>query len=192
MKDIKAIIEEHASDLSEEAKAAILKDVRANYKTVAEYAKKVDRISELEEQAAEVSEKASRLEGDSRELEELRAQLKAREDAEAARKAEEAAAAKREQFKAAFDEALAGREFANPIVAETVFARAYDACSAEAGKSAGSAIDELVKDMDGVWVNPQRDPKMMPTLEQVSSAKASGEDNAKKTFASMLFSGASR
>lgn len=187
MKDIKAIIEEHASELSEETKAAILKDVRSNYKTVAEYEKKTARITELEEQAAAVSEKASKLEGDTKELEELRAQLKSRDEAEAARKAEEAAAAKREQFKAAFDQALAGREFANSIVAETVFARAYEACTAEAGKSAESAIDELVKDMDGVWVNPQRDPKMMPTLQQVSSAKASGEESVKKTFASMLF-----
>lgn len=191
MKDIKAIIEEHAADLGEEAKAAILKDVRANYKTVAEFEKKAERIRELEEQSQLISEKASKLEGESAELEALRAELRERDEKEAARKAEAEKTARLEAFRATFDEALAGRKFANGIVAETVFSRAYEACEATVGKNAADAIEELTRDMDGVWVNPQRDPKMMPTLGQVSAAKASGEDNAKKSLAAMLFGGPS-
>lgn len=189
MKDIKAIIEEHAADLSEEAKAAILKDVRASYKTVAEYSKKTDRIAELESQAQAIGEKAARLEGESMELEELRAQLAAVQKAEADRKAEAERAEALSRFRDSFDAALNGRKFANSIVEDTVFNRAYEACTADAAKGAAEAIAELTKDMEGVWVNPQRDPMMMPTLEQVSSAKASSEKEAKKSFAAALFGG---
>lgn len=191
MKDIKAIIEEHAADLTDDVKAAIFKDVRANYKTVAEYAKKVDRIEELENHVAAVGEKASKLEGDSKELEELRAEIKARDEAEAERAAEAKKAADLEKFRAVFNETLGDREFVNEIMAETVFQRVYDACSAEPGKSANAALDDTIKDMDGVWKNPQRDPKMMPSLEQVSSAKQTDETAARKSLASMLFGGSS-
>ena len=192
MKDIKAIIEEHASELSDEAKAAILKDVRANYKTVAEYVKKTDRISELESQVQSIGEKAEKLEGDAKEIEELREQLAAAKKAEADRKAEAEREEKLSNFRKSFDDALNGREFANSIVAETVFQKAYEACNADAAKGADAAIAELTKDMEGVWVNPQRDPRMMPTFEQVSSAKASDVDTAKKSFASMLFGGSAQ
>lgn len=186
MKNIEAILNEHAADVSEEVRAAIAKDVRANYKTLAEWTKKTDRISELESKIADLTEAAGKLEGSTAELEELKAKVKSFEDAEAKRKADEDAEKAKAAFKTQFDAAVGERKFANELIAEVVFDKAYKDCTANAGKSAKDAIEEATRDMGGVWSNPQRDPFRMPTPEQVST-KSPDADEAKRSFAAMLF-----
>lgn len=183
MKDIKAILSDF--DLPDETKSAIEREVKANYKTVADYQKKADRITALEEQIDSLSQQAAKLEGAGQEAENLRAQLKAYEDAEAERKAAEAETAKREGFKAHFENALEGRKFANTIVESSVFEQAYKLCSEETGMDAAKAIAAITKDTEGVWINPQQDPRRMPTTEQLSSKKVLGADE--KSFLDNLF-----
>lgn len=186
MKDIKAIVNEHAADVADDVKEAIIADVKANYKTAAEWAKKVERIGELESQVATLSEQASRIESDAAEVEQLKSQLESYREADERRKADEEEAARRDEFRKSFDEALNGRKFANGIVEKSVFEQAYEACTGTAGKGAKEALEEIVGDADGVWVNPQRDPQWMPTKE-ILEKKAASDEAKKKSFAEALF-----
>ena len=184
MKDIKAILADH--DVSEDTAAAIAAEVRANYKTVAEWTKKVDRIAELERQNAELSEAASKVDGTTAEITALQEQVEAMKKAEADRKAAEAEQAKRDEFRAAFDEALGDREFANSIIRDSVFERSYAECSKNVATSAKDAIEAAVKDVENVWMNPQRDPHRMPTDDQMKTGRKSAESQ-RKSFADALF-----
>lgn len=184
MKDIKAILAGH--EIPEETAAAIAAEVKANYRTIAEWTKKVDRISELEAQNAELAEAASKVEGTTAEIGALQEQLEAMRKADEQRKAEEAEQTKRDEFRKAFDEALGEREFANAIIRDAVFETTYSSCSADAAVNAKDALEAAVKDVDNVWKNPQRDPHRMPTDEQMKTGRSSAE-HQKKSFANALF-----
>lgn len=175
MKDIRAILAEH--ELDEAAAKAIEKAVGENYRTIAEVQQKADRIKDLEKTNGELSDQVKALEGDGEQLQTLRDKVAEYEQAEADRKAKADEDAKRESFRALFDAALDGREFANELMRETVFEKAYAECQ-NVGKGAAEAIEAVTKDVDGVWVNPQRDPKRMPSAKDVSST--SKEEKAKK------------
>ena len=105
-------------------------------------------------------------------------------DAEEKRKADEAEAANRASFAQRFDEALEGREFANSIVRDAVFEKAYAHCTANAGADAKAAIEDAVKGVDNVWVNPQQDPRKMPNGEDMKTSRKSAEE---KNFLNALF-----
>ena len=184
MKDIKAILADH--EIPDEAAAAIAAEVRANYKTVAEWTKKVDRISDLERQNAELADAASKVEGTTAEVSALKEQVEAMKRAEADRVAAEAEQAKRDEFRKAFDEALGGREFANSIIRDSVFDTAYASCTANAATNAKDAIEAAVRDVENVWKNPQRDPHKMPTDDLLKTGRKSAEQQ-RKSFADALF-----
>lgn len=186
MKDIKAILSEY--EIPAETASAIAEQVRANYRTVAEWTKKVDRIAELEQANAELTEAASRLEGTDEEITALKARVKSYEDAEAERKASEELAKRKAEFRKSFDEATGGKKFANGIVEEAVFERAYAHCAANAGASAKDALDLAIEGVDNVWVNPQHDPHSMPSDDQINTGRKSAE-HQRKSFADQLFGG---
>lgn len=185
MKDIRAILNDY--DLTDEQREAIAKEVRANYKTIADWQKKADRIAELEEANAAFAEKVKALEADGEQAEALRKQVADYEAAEAARVAEAEKAKAEADFRKSFEEAVGNRKFANDMIAEAVFRKAYDRCKDETGFDVGKALEEAVKDADGIWVNPQRDPAKMPSFEAISSAPKNNEA-ARKLFARAMFS----
>lgn len=183
MKDIRAILNDH--EIPEETREAIAKEVRANYKTIADWQKKADRIAELEEANAALTEKAAALKDGSDEAEALRQQVAELQAAEAKRQADAEEADRRETFRKSFEDALGERKFANGIVADAVFTAAYDRCRAEAGLDVAKAIEEAVNGADGVWVNPQRDPEKMPNPADVSSRQQRTHDE--ESFLTALF-----
>lgn len=185
MKDIGSILAEHAPDMAEDAREAIEKAVKANYKTVSEWEKKTARIASLEEQVQSLSAQVADTGDAAERIEAMQKALDAYEAAEAQRKAEEAEAASREAFASQFDAAIEGKRFANEIIRQSVFDRAYEKCAAEKGLGAKDAIDSIVEGEHGIWANPQRDPHMMPGKDQLTQ-KPSAED-AKRTFAASLF-----
>lgn len=187
MKDIKAILSEHGEGLTDEAVKAITDAVNANYKTINDYQKKTDRIAQLETQNSDLTEQVGNLKGDSEEVEKLRSQVETFKQAEEDRKAKEDAQAKRDQFQKVFDAAVGERTFANDLVRESVFERAYKMCSEDTGKGANEALESLTKDMPGVWENPQNAPHKMPNAADISTVKTNGEDAAKREIAHFLF-----
>lgn len=185
MKDIKAILAEH--EIDGDAAKAIAHAVGENYRTRAETEAKAERIKELERQNGELADQVKALEGDGEQLEKLRKQVADYEQAEAERKAKAEEDARRDSFRALFDAAIGDREFANDLMRDTVFERAYKECQS-LGTGAKDAIEAVTKDVDGVWLNPQRDPKRMPGASDVSSKRPDGEA-AKRAFAAQLFGG---
>lgn len=185
VKDIRAILAEH--DLDEATAKAIEKAVGENYRTIAEVQQKADRIKELEKTNGELSDQVKALEGDGEQLQQLRDKVAEYEQAEADRKAKADEDAKRDSFQALFDAALDGREFANDLMRDTVFEKAYQQCQS-VGTGAREAIEAVTRDVDGVWRNPQQDPKRMPGANDISTKKPDGEV-AKRAFAAQLFGG---
>lgn len=183
MKDIKAILE--GCEIPDEQRDTIIREVNENYKTIVEVGKKNDRIAELEEQNRALTEQVGNLEGDGEELEKLRKQVQEFTEAEDRRKADEAESAKREQFRIVFDAAIGDKEFANDLMRETVFEKVYAKCSDQTGASAKDIIEELTKDTDGIWKNPQTDVKKMPASD--ITGKKSNADEASKSMLHQLF-----
>lgn len=184
MKDIKAILAN--IEIEDDAKLSIIKAVNENYRSIEEMNKKAKRIEELEQHNATLTEQVGNLEGDGEELEKLREQVKAYADADEKRKADEQEQAKRDSFRTVFDAALGEREFANSIVRDSIFNQAYEKCSATAGLNAKDVIDEIAKDADGVWKNPQHDVKRMPDPANISTQKNQSEETAKREIANFL------
>lgn len=185
MKDIKAILAE--VELGDEAKESIIKAVNENYRTIEEMDKKAKRIAELEEQNETLTEQVGNLKGDAEDVEKLREQVKTFEAAEKQRKADAEEAAKRDQFRAVFDAAIGEKEFANDVIHDAIFEKAYAKCTETTGLDAKQVIEDMTKDADGVWKNPQQEAHKMPNPADITNKKTSSDD-AKKSFADMLFS----
>lgn len=188
MKDIKAILSEHELDSS--VSEAIIKAVNENYRTIDEVEKKSKRIEELTAQNEALTQQVGELEGDGEEIEKLRKQVEDFKEAEKQRKATEAENAKREAFRVMFDAAVGERKFANDLVKNSVFESVYKTCNEDAGAGAKDTLENLTKDMPGVWENPQNAPHKMPNAADLSNS-SSGTEAAKRGFARSLFGGAS-
>lgn len=188
MQDIKAILNEHAQDMSEDARKAIEKAVLENYRTIKETEAKAERVQQLEAENAELTEKVKNLEGDSEQLGELKATVAQFEEKEAQRKAEAEEAQKRETFKASFDAALGERSFSNELIRDTVFDKAYKLCGDDSALGVSDAIERVTKDVAGVWENPQHDVKKMPGTNGIER-KTPPPSDTKKSFAAALFGG---
>lgn len=187
MKDIKAILSEHGENLTSEQVEKITEAVNSNYKTINEYQKKTERISQLETKNEELTEQVGNLKGDSEEVEKLRSQVELYMQEEKDRKEKEEAQAKRDQFKQVFDSAVGERVFANDLVRESVFDRVYKKCSEDTGAGAKETLESLTKDMPGVWENPQHAVHMMPNAADISTITNDSAAAAKKSLLSQLF-----
>lgn len=187
MKDIKAILNENAKDLTDEQVKAISDAVGENYRSIVEMEKKTTRISELEEQNKTLSEQVEGLKGDGEELESLRKTVEDYKAAEEDRKNKEAEQQKRDSFRVLFDKAVGENEFANDLIRETVFEKAYNECKDNAAINASDALEKYTKDVDGIFKNPQHDPAKMPKADDIKGKKNSADD-VKKSFAAQLFS----
>lgn len=169
MKDIKAILE--GITLTDEEREGIIREVGENYRTVVEVTKKAQRIEELESQNRALTEQVGAIEGKDEELKTLRETIDAFEKQEEQRKANELESAKRDTFRAAFDATIGDRAFANDMIRETIFERAYKECGDNLDMNVKDAIDSLTKDVDGIWKNPQRDIEKMPDQNGLSNNK---------------------
>lgn len=183
MKDIKAIIADY--ELTDEQKSDIIKAVNENYKTIEEMNKKTKRIDELEQANEELSAKVEEM-PDTKEVEQLKEQVQKFKDDEKKRKEEAAESKKRSDFAVNFEAALDGKEFANDIVKKSVLDQAYKKCTENTGLDAKAAIEEITKDADGVWKNPQREVHKMPSPKDVANGNQDS-DTEKKEFLSQLF-----
>ena len=185
MKDIKAILE--GFTLTDDERESIIKEVGENYRSIVEVTKKNQRIEELETQNQALTEQVSNLEGDGEELENLRKQISEFKAAEEQREADELEEAKRESFKGLFDAAVGEKEFANEIIRDSIFEKAYRKCSDTVGYDPKEAIEELTKDTDGIWKNPQNDVRKMPNPNDISTNKDHATKSDEKTIASFMF-----
>lgn len=187
MKDIKTIIDGY--ELTDDQKSEIIKAVNDNYKTVEEMNKKTKRIEELENANKELTEQIEAM-PDGEEVEKLKNQVEKFKADEKQRKADEAEASKRKNFEELFNAALGEKEFVNQFTRDSIFEKAYERCSADAGVSADKALDELTKDDVTLFKNPQHDVNKMPDPSDITNATTS-TDSVMRNFANTLFGSAS-
>lgn len=185
MRNIEQILSE-VEGLTDEQKSEIAKGVTENYRSIEEVTKKTDRIAELEGKVTEYEESIGKLEGDNQELEALKAKVTEYEQAETKRNEEEAEQKKLAEFSNRFDEAVknrkVGNQFANEMMRDSVLTKVRALCADNEGKGIEEAIEEVTKDVSGVWKNPQQPVHKMPTGDGDK-----GVDEAKKSLAAQLF-----
>lgn len=185
MKDIKAILS--GFELTDDVREAIIREVGENYRSIVEVTKKSQRIEELESQNKALTEQVNGLEGNSEELESLREQVNAFAEAEEQRKADELEAQKRATFKERFNAAVGDREFTNDLIRDSIFEKTYAKCSETIGYDPKEAINELTKDTDGIWKNPQKAAEKMPSQNDLSTSKDHEAKNDAQTIADFMF-----
>ena len=156
--------------LTDEAKKTILDGVKENYRTIAEINQKADKIATLEKANGELSESVKKLEADgganADEIKALQEKVAAYEKQAADEAADKADKEARAKFGEEFAKSLGEKKFANSVVQKAVTEAAYQLRK----NNADMGIDEIIKqaapDEEGVWANPQRDPKKMPQGNQ--------------------------
>lgn len=185
MKDIKAILA--GFNLDDEVCEAIIREVGENYRSIVEVTKKTQRIEELETQNKALTEQVNNLEGEGEELENLRKQVSDFEAAEEKRKADEQEAAQRKSFEVLFNEALGDKEFTNDMTRDAIFEKAFKKCNETVGYKPEDAIEELTKDTDGIWKNPQNDVAKMPGQNDLSNNQDREVKDAKQTIKDFMF-----
>lgn len=188
MKDIKAILSDSGAELTDEQVKAICDAVGENYRSKEETDKKAARIKELEEANESLAKQVEEINLDSEELESLRKSVSEYKNAEEERKAKAEEQHKRDQFMTVFDAAVGEQEFANDLIRSTVFEKVYAKCAENTGINAKDVLEEVTKDLDGVYKNPQLDPMRMPKPEDMKSGNAdSSVAKSKKALAAQLF-----
>lgn len=184
MKDIRAILEE--AGLDQDKIDATAKEVLENYKSINEVEAKTEKIKELEKETSELREQIENAQGSEEEIQRLKETVEEYKAAEEKRNADEKEKANRDSFSAVFEASLDGKEFANDLLKETVFEKVYGMCKEASGLGAKEAIESVTKDIPGVWVNPQTDPRKMPSPQDLQ-VKNDSLVESKKGLANLLF-----
>lgn len=176
MKNIKDIIGELEIDLDEAKLGDLEKAVLENYRTVAEVENKQSRISDLEGQLATANEALEAAKNadvtNADEVQAMREKIAAYEAADEERKAQTEEEKARQEFEERFKSAVGDKKFANDIVRSAVSDKAYAVAKANPDMDLSAILGGIVGDSDGVWLNPQQDPKKMPGAGENGGAKA--------------------
>ena len=176
MKNIKDIIGELGIELDEAKLGDLEKAVLENYRTVAEVENKQSRISELEQQLATANEALEAAKNadvsNADEVQAMREKIAAYEKADEERKAQTEEEKARKEFEERFKSAVGDKKFANDIVRSAVSDKAYAVAKANPDMDLSAILGGIVGDSDGVWMNPQQDPKKMPGAGENGGAKA--------------------
>lgn len=186
MKDIKAILKDNG--IEDDQVEKIAKDVIENYRSIDEVNRKASRIKELETEIESLQEKVKNSETDSETIESLKNQVAEFEQREQDRQNKEKEEAARNSFRETFNAAVGDKKFANDLMRETVFEKAYSMCGETSGLGAKDALEKITQNLQGVWINPQHDPAKMPGAKDVDD-KTEEIATTKKAFAKQLFGG---
>lgn len=180
--DVFELLAKHGIDVAEDKREGFRKDFFDNFKTASEVARKAQkleeangRISELEAAVADRDKAIEGLKSDggdnAKTIEELQAAVQAYKDAEAKREAEAKAASERAAFDKLFAEALGNKEFAADLVRESVGSKSFEMHKANPAMGIADIIAAVTEGQDGIWKNPQTDPKKMPVPGQTFGDK---------------------
>ena len=176
MNNIKDIIGELDIELDEAKLGELEKAVLENYRTVAEVENKQSRISDLEGQLATANEALEAAKNadvtNADEVQAMREKIAAYEAADEERKAHTEEEKARQEFEERFQSAVGEKKFANDIVRSAVSDKAYAVAKANPDMDLSAILGGIVGDSDGVWLNPQQDPKKMPGAGENGGAKA--------------------
>ena len=144
-----------------------------------------ERLARLKNDLSQRDETIKRLEEASGDIAATREELRRYKEEEAARKkAEEEAETDRILTEAA-EQALDGKEFVNDFTRAHFLSELKKAIAdpANKGKRAAKLFEEMTKDMDGIFRNPQLEPLKLPGVDKHAGPPMSKEDIFKITDA---------
>lgn len=182
--DIKEILSEY--NLTADEVDEIVKAVYGNYRSIKELEKKDQRIQELTDQVGDLSAKVDEAAEAGAKVDELQEVVKQFEEKEEQRRAAAEEQARRDSFAVTFNAEVGERKFANDLMRDTVFEKAYTMCQNETGVGVKEAIESITKDVEGVWTNPQTDPNKMPGAD-FGNNNNNDAATTKRAFARKLF-----
>lgn len=157
MKDIFEILKEHGIEVETDKQADIRKSFAENFKTVNEYNKKVDKLTEQLNSANDtITDLNTKLEDASKvDVKGLQDRIKEFEDAEEARKQNEAAQKAADALKARFSPLKGDNKFLNEGTENWIFGEFKNALELEENKGKGDAeiYAAITKDKN-IYENP--------------------------------------
>lgn len=182
MKDIKRLVGDLELNITEDQLKKLEEGVRENYITRPELEEKTKRIEALTKQVEELSTQAKGIEDANEQVTALQAKVKEFEEAEAQRQADETERKARAKFSEEFAEVVGERKFSNELTKASVMDKAYEKQTANPDMKLSEILTSITDSIEGVWANPQADPRKMP--------KPSGKDTQADTadYVRKLFS----
>lgn len=168
MKNIYELLKMVGVEVPEEKKEEFDKLVEENYKTVADYNKQKDKLDKANDELKQkketiddLNEQIKGFEGTDETITKLQEQVKAYEDAEKQR-AEDAKAKKDdEELTARIANELGEVEFINEFTKNSIYDAIKAGVKADNTKGVKTIFNELTKDKEGIFKNPQ-DPVNLP------------------------------
>lgn len=179
MKNILTILAELGVDVPSEKEGDLKKAMNENYRTIADYNNQKEKLDNAvrasNDKDATIDDLNTKLKDADASEATIQAMQKTIDDYKTAdenRKAQEAAEAKQRAFDPKFTEALGDRKFSNTFTEEAVKAKAFEISAANPAMSVSQIIDDLTKDTEGVFSNPNRpNPNQLPKPNGGGSGK---------------------
>lgn len=153
MKDIKTLLTETGIEIPSEKVEQFTKEFGENYKTVADYQKQVEKETNLNAQLTELNKQIQEIDLD--EVEGLKNKIKEYETKESERVEAEEKAVKDKQLTELVVSAIGDREFVNEYTKNSIVNEVKTALADNVGKGAKELFEELTKDKEGIFTNPQ-------------------------------------
>lgn len=161
MKNIYEILTEIGVEVPEEKKSDFDKSFSGNYKTIVDYQKQKEKLDTANQSIKELNETIKGYEGTDETIETLKGKVKAYEQAEADRVQAEKDRIADEEMNARITETIGNVEFINEFTKNSIYQAIKDGVKADSTKGVKSIFEELTKDKEGIFKNPQ-DPINLP------------------------------
>ena len=161
MKNIYEILTEIGVEVPEEKKSDFDKSFSGNYKTIVDYQKQKEKLDTANQSIKELNETIKGYEGTDETIETLKGKVEAYEQAEADRVQAEKDRKADEEMNARITETIGDVEFINEFTKNSIYQAIKDGVKADSTKGVKSIFEELTKDKEGIFKNPQ-DPINLP------------------------------
>lgn len=161
MKNIYEILTEIGVEVPEEKKSDFDKSFSGNYKTIVDYQKQKEKLDTANQSIKELNETIKGYEGTDETIKTLQGKVEAYEQAEADRVQAEKDRIADEEMNARITETIGDVEFINEFTKNSIYQAIKDGVKADSTKGVKSIFEELTKDKEGIFKNPQ-DPINLP------------------------------
>ena len=181
MKNIYEILTEIGVEVPEEKKSDFDKSFGGNYKTIVDYQKQKEKLDTANQSIKELNETIKGYEGTDETIKTLQGKVEAYEQAEADRVQAEKDRKADEEMNARITETIGEVEFINEFTKNSIYQAIKDGVKADSTKGVKSIFEELTKDKEGIFKNPQ-DPINLPKGDGGGKPNSADEEYLAKKY----------
>lgn len=161
MKNITEILTDIGIEVPEDKKSDFDKAFAENYKTIVDYNKQKEKLDTATQSVKELNETIKGYEGTDDTIKTLQKKVTDYEQAEADRVQAEKDRKADEEMNVRIAETIGDVEFINEFTKNSIYQAIKDGVKADSTKGVKSIFEELTKDKEGIFKNPQ-DPMHLP------------------------------